>query len=104
EFRAKFQDPATHLPLNDRAVQGLYAPGSTFKLVTALSALRNGVITPRTTVDDTGSFRIPGRCTGKCTFHNAGGHRYGRVNVTQALTVSSDVFFYSLGSNFFARR
>jgi penicillin-binding protein 2 len=100
---ATLQDPANHAPLNNRAIQGLYAPGSTFKLVTALAGLRAGIINPRTTVLDEGTFKIP-ECTGRCTFRNAGGRRYGRVNVTQALTVSSDVFFYSLGNSFWERR
>lgn len=103
EFAALFQDPATHYPLNNRALQGLYAPGSTFKMVTAVAALRDGLITTRSTVDDRGSFSIP-RCRGKCVFRNAGGHAYGRVNVVRALTVSSDVFFYTQGYNFWARQ
>jgi penicillin-binding protein 2 len=100
---ATLQDPANHAPLNNRAIQGLYAPGSTFKLVTGLAALRTGVVTPRSTVVDDGVFRIP-ECQGRCTFRNAGGQRNGRINITRAITVSSDVFFYSLGNTFWERR
>ena len=97
-FKA-LQDPAGHYPLNDRALTGLYSPGSTFKLATAIAALRKGLIAGNTTFNDTGSFTVGNR-----TFKNAGGNRYGRVNVTRALTVSSDVFFYTLGANFWEQR
>lgn len=97
-FRA-LQDAAGHYPLNNRALQGQYAPGSTFKLVTALAALREGLINERTTVDDTGSLRVGNR-----TFQNAGRYPWGRVNVHRALAVSSDVFFYTLGESFWNRR
>ena len=45
-------------PLNDNAIQGLYIPGSTFKLATATAALQTGLITPNTVVRDTGTFTI----------------------------------------------
>ena len=84
--------PGSHFPLTNRAVQGLYAPGSTFKPVTAIAGLEAGVITPATTVDDRGSYRVGGR-----TFRNAQGRAYGRVGLARALAVSSDVYFYALG-------
>jgi penicillin-binding protein 2 len=97
-FKA-LQDPAGHYPLNNRALSGLYSPGSTFKLATAVAALRKGLIAGNTTFNDTGSFTVGNR-----TFKNAGGARFGRVNVTRALTVSSDVFFYTLGASFWEQR
>jgi penicillin-binding protein 2 len=93
------QDPANHLPLNDRTVTGQYAPGSTFKLITALAGLRSGLIQPNTTIVDKGSLRVGNR-----TFRNAGGAHYGPVNLQKAITVSSDVYFYSMGASFWARR
>jgi penicillin-binding protein 2 len=86
-------DPASYYPLNDRAVQGEYAPGSTFKLITATAAMSKGLINNITTYQDNGSIKIGNR-----EFKNAGGEVNGRVNVTRALTVSSDVFFYTLGA------
>ena len=86
------QDPANHFPLNNRAIQGEYAPGSTFKPITALAALDRQVISPTTTVDDTGSFQLGDR-----VFTNAGGRAWGSVDLARALTVSSDVYFYRLG-------
>ncbi|MGH9267680.1 MAG: penicillin-binding protein 2, partial [Acidimicrobiales bacterium] len=95
---ATLQDPANHFPLNNRVLQGQYAPGSTFKLVTAVAAVRRGLVTPNTTITDEGSYTIP-RCRGeRCTFRNAGGTAYGRVNLTRSLVVSSDVYYYSLGA------
>jgi len=91
----RLQDPANHSPLNNRAIQGEYAPGSTFKLITATAALLEGLITPQTTITDRGSIRVGNR-----TFRNAGSRSYGAVALTRAITVSSDVFFYLLGRSF----
>jgi penicillin-binding protein 2 len=79
-------------PLADRAIQGLYPTGSTFKLITATAALQSGLITPDTIQVDPGSIRIGGR-----EFKNAGGVAHGALALRKALTVSSDVFFYKLG-------
>ncbi|HEX2698680.1 MAG TPA: penicillin-binding protein 2 [Acidimicrobiales bacterium] len=99
EIFAALQDPANHYPLTNRAIQGQYAPGSTFKLFTALAALRTGLIAPNTTFVDEGSYRLRSCRGDKCVFRNAGGRAYGRVNLSQALTVSSDAFFYNVGAN-----
>jgi penicillin-binding protein 2 len=83
-------DPQT--PLMNRAIQGQYAPGSTFKIVTATAGLEEGVITPSTTFYCPGYVRLYNR-----VFHCgvAGGH--GVVNVRQALARSCNVFFYQVG-------
>jgi penicillin-binding protein 2 len=86
-------------PLNDNAIQGLYTPGSTFKLATATAALNSGLITPYSTVDDTGKFHVP-NCTEGCTYKDATAHDAGVVNVTEAITKSDDYFFYTLGFRF----
>ncbi len=89
--------------LNDNAIQGLYTPGSTFKLATATAALQTGLITPGYTFDDTGAYTIPGCATGGSgctTYHDNEGEVGGTINVSQALTVSSDIFFYNLGVQF----
>ena len=79
-------------PLTNRAIQGGYPTGSTFKLVTAAAALEGGLITPDTPLFDGGSLQVGG-----VTFKNAGGVAHGTLALRQALTVSSDVFFYQLG-------
>lgn len=90
---------------NNYAIDGLYAPGSTFKLVTATSALSTGLITPTTDFDDTGSYTAPD-CTGPdCTLKDDVGDRpFGEINVTTALTVSSDAFFYAIGAEYWDAR
>lgn len=79
-------------PLLDRAIQGEYAPGSTFKLVTATAGLQDGIITPYTVFDDTGSIQI-----GNFTAHNDNGAAYGYITLPTAITVSSDNFFNTIG-------
>jgi penicillin-binding protein 2 len=79
-------------PLLNRAIQGEYPTGSTFKIITALGALDAGLITPSTIINDGGSINIGG-----ITFGNARGAVYGPIALARALTVSSDVFFYTLG-------
>ena len=79
-------------PLFNRAIQAGYPTGSTFKLVTATAALQSGHITPDTVLNDPGSLTVGG-----VKFENAGGVAHGALALRQALTVSSDVFFYQLG-------
>jgi penicillin-binding protein 2 len=79
-------------PLLDRATEGEYPTGSTFKIITALAALENGVITPNTVIDDPGQL-----CLGEECFENAEGAAYGPLSLVPALEVSDDVFFYTLG-------
>jgi penicillin-binding protein 2 len=79
-------------PQSNRAIQGLYPTGSTYKLVTATAALEEGLITPGEIVDDPGSYTVGG-----VTFRNAGDAVNGAINLRTALQVSSDVYFYKLG-------
>lgn len=89
----------SYYPLNNWALQGQYAPGSTFKLVSASAALATGLISANTTKHDTGSLRVGDR-----TFRNAGGRSYGYLAVSRAITVSSDVFFYEIGRDLWEQR
>lgn len=101
---AVLQDPANHFPLTNRAIGGGYSPGSTFKLATAIAGLRKGLIEPRTTIEDTGVYRLR-NCKGdRCVYQNAGRQAHGRVNLARAITVSSDVYFYSMGAQFWTQR
>lgn len=80
-----------HRPLADKTVQGAYPPGSTFKMVTALAALEAGVISPDEQVYCPGFTQLGDR-----KFHcwRRGGH--GRVNLTQSLERSCDVYYYEI--------
>jgi penicillin-binding protein 2 len=88
----RLADPDLGAPLSNRATQGLYPTGSTFKLITATAALEGELITPDTVLFDGGSLQVGG-----VTFKNAGGAAHGALALRHALTVSSDVFFYRLG-------
>jgi penicillin-binding protein 2 len=79
-------------PLLNRALQAGYPTGSTFKLVTAVAALESGHITPSTPLSDPGFLMV-----GDQEFENASRTPHGVLSLVQALTVSSDVFFYQLG-------
>jgi penicillin-binding protein 2 len=79
-------------PLTNRATEGLYPTGSTFKLITAMAALNSGVITPETTIVDNGALTVGGE-----SFHNSGNAAYGALTLVPAIKVSDDVFFYTLG-------
>jgi penicillin-binding protein 2 len=83
----------TDAPLANRAIQGLYPTGSTFKPITATAALQNHLIAPNTIFNDTGSLRIDANQV----LHNAGHAINGPVDMSDALKVSSDIYFYSLG-------
>ena len=85
-----YNNPAA--PLLDRVTNGLYPTGSTFKLITALAALESGKLTLGEVIDDPGVLEIGGQ-----EFKNAGEAANGAVSLVQALEVSSDVFFYTLG-------
>jgi penicillin-binding protein 2 len=89
-WEALRRDPRT--PLHNRALKGVYPPGSVYKLVTAIAALEEGVVTPHTEVHCAGAYRL-GRRTYRCW--KKGGH--GTVNVHTALVQSCDVFFYRAG-------
>jgi penicillin-binding protein 2 len=80
-------------PLNDRAIQGRYSPGSTFKMAVALAALEEGIITP--------DFRVS--CPGHATFYghtfacwNKKGH--GSMDLRHAIEQSCNVYFYTVAN------
>ncbi|MBV51621.1 MAG: penicillin-binding protein 2 [Nitrospinae bacterium] len=79
-------------PLQNRAIDGQYPPGSTYKLVTAYAALAENLIDPESTIFCPGHFRL-GRGRYRCWKKR--GH--GAVNLHDALVQSCDVYFYTLG-------
>ena len=78
-------------PMRDRSIQEHYAPGSTFKTISALAALEENIITPETEFECGGSLKV-----GRRTFHCWKKSGHGSVNVVGALRESCDVFFYQI--------
>lgn len=92
-------DPANHYPLLNRVVSGQYAPGSTFKLISGIAGLRAGLVTASSTIDDQGRYKISDQ-----VFTNDGAEVNGRISMQRALTVSSDVYFYSIGGTLWPKQ
>ena len=84
-------------PMFNRATDGTYAPGSTFKLCSAVAALESGIVTPSTTIVDRGIYTYYTFPQPKCWIYNSYGGTHGAVNVSQAITVSCNYFFYEVG-------
>jgi penicillin-binding protein 2 len=78
--------------LLDRAANGEYPTGSTFKPITAMAALENGVITPDERLGAGEFIEVSGE-----KFYNAGHTNYGAVGLVEALKVSSDTYFFEVG-------
>jgi penicillin-binding protein 2 len=89
------EDPLSTLaaPAVNRASQGVYPTGSTFKPIAAMAALDAGNLTPARVISDGGSVTYGG-----VKFSNAGDVAHGAVDLQSALQVSSDVFFYIMGA------
>lgn len=83
-------------PLNNRALRGVYPPGSTFKPFMALAALELGKRTPEYSMSDPGYFSLPG-VDRRYRDWKPGGH--GRVNLHKSLVVSCDTYYYSLAND-----
>lgn len=90
EFERLNRDPAS--PLLNRATQGRYPPGSTFKVVTAAAALDSGDFTPETTVNGETGIEIGGT-----PLANFGGQSFGPVSLTDALTNSVNTVWAQVG-------
>jgi penicillin-binding protein 2 len=80
-------------PLLNRVIQGKYAPGSVFKIVTTIAALEEGLITPSTTFHCNGIFRY-GNKEFNC---HKGFPPHGTVSLIQAVAQSCNVYFYNVG-------
>lgn len=85
------------LPMFNRATQGIYAPGSTFKMVTAVAALESGIITPSSIIQDRGIYTYYKDPQPMCWIYSQTGSTHGHINVSQAITDSCNYFFYEVG-------
>lgn len=99
----KANDDAPLPKLLNRAYQGEYQPASTFKLASAYAALKDGVRTADSVTNDGGYINLCGGAEGPgCEKQNAGRTPHGSVTLSPALTVSSDIYFYEVGRDFWA--
>ncbi len=108
-------NPLNDLPMFNRAVQGEYAPGSTFKLFTAHAAWHENVFGVGLVKDadelwdDPGYYRLQScvgdandsASAGGCMFRNANDAPYPQIDLVRAITVSSDVYFYTIGESIY---
>jgi penicillin-binding protein 2 len=91
-------DPAANHPTLNRAVSGVYPPGSTFKPVTALAGLQAGLLQPDELIQCTGKEVIDGQ-----TFKNWDPYANEPMNLTTALAASCDTYFYQVAMRFYVR-
>ena len=85
------------LPMFNRATQGVYAPGSTFKLCTSVAALEEGIITPSTIIEDKGIYTYYVDPQPMCWIWRQAHTTHGRINVSQAIVASCNYFYYEVG-------
>ena len=94
----KLSDPAANHPTLDRAVSGLYPPGSTFKPVTALAALETGLLSPDEVIQCTPKEVVDGQ-----TFTNWDPYANEPMTLRTALAASCDTYFYQVALKFYNR-
>ena len=80
-------------PLRDRVIQEHYSPGSTFKVITAMAALEEGIVNEKTEVKCGGYFRL-----GRRKFHCWKRYGHGKVDLVKSLRESCDVYYYKIGT------
>ncbi|MBI2612774.1 hypothetical protein HYW59_03125 [Candidatus Kaiserbacteria bacterium] len=98
EVRAASNDPRS--PLLNRAVSGLYAPGSIVKPILAAAALQEGIIDPEKEVVSTGAITIPNPYDPEKPSVYRDWTVHGAIDMREALAVSSDEYFYTIGGGY----
>lgn len=94
-YNKLLEDPTT--PLVNRPLMQKKAPGSTLKMITAIAGLETGVITSDTQIRDKGVFKDAGTPYANCLIYSLNGSTHGYVDVSHALEVSCNYFFYEVG-------
>ncbi len=95
EKYAEYNNNSLH-PLNNRTIQSPYAPGSTFKMVTAIAALETGVTNTSERINDSGPY--PAAHNPRCWYYREYGRGHGYLNVSGALEKSCNYFFYEVSN------
>ena len=83
-------------PLLNRAFQGLYPPGSTFKMITAIAGLEENIVTPRTQIQDMGRFTYYVPNGPQCWIYRQYGSTHGLVDVSKAIEVSCNYYMFEV--------
>ncbi len=94
DYNQLYQDP--NYPMLNRALNGVYEPGSTFKLCTALAALEGGFVTPTERITTTGVYNYLGHDF-MCNIYRTSRGNHGTINISQAIQHSCNYFFYEMG-------
>ena len=84
-------------PMLNRALSGIYSPGSIFKMVTSVAGLELGVITPETVITDTGVYRYYPDYQPSCWLYSSSRLTHGDETVVEALRDSCNIFFFDVG-------
>lgn len=92
---SKYNEYRASQGLFDRAISGSYAPGSTFKMITAIAGLESGVIDTSTRINDTGVY--PKYTNPVCWYYTSFHRGHGYLNVSDAIKHSCNYFFYETG-------
>lgn len=92
----KYKEYEKTSALYNRAISGAYAPGSIFKMITAVAGLESGAINVNTTINDTGVY--PHAHKPVCWYYTEYGRGHGYLNVSQAIKHSCNYFFYEVGN------
>ena len=97
----EYNDPNNYKPLFSRATQGLYPPGSIYKMVTAIAGLDSGVVGIDETINDNGEFIVsddPEYDNPACWYYNSYGRGHGRLDVRGALMKSCNYYFFDVSN------
>ncbi len=84
-------------PMWNRAIGGAYAPGSTFKMLTSIAALQEGIINENTVIKDEGIYKFYKDYQPKCWIYTRSGETHGDCTVASALEQSCNYFYYETG-------
>lgn len=92
----KYKEYQQNSALFNRAISGAYAPGSIFKMVTAIAGLEEGVINTNTLINDTGVYPYAHKPV--CWYYTEYGRGHGNLNISDAIKHSCNYFFYEVGN------
>ena len=94
----EYTSEESNSPFLNRTISSVYAPGSTFKMVTALAALETGAVGINEKVNDVGIYRYSSDYQPKCWIYSSYGRGHGYLDVTDAIKHSCNYFFYEMGN------